>query len=166
MRPTQSTVIHGLPGATVLLAPLSFIWRNAPKQYGRLRFVMILLLTQGAAPQHLAHAALPYVPRGIAVRSVRTDGLDADFFHGTSDKPQKAVILLGGSEGGKSFSDDNVFTGQQPADGVKWADITVTPALGIAMGSDAYVGLAVCSHDGALMEDERNPKNLCSGSNC
>ena len=109
MRPTQGTVTHDLRGVTVLPGPLSLIWRDAPRQCGRLCFVTILLLTQGAAPQCLAHAALPYVPRGIAVRSVRTDGLDADFFHGTSDKPQKAVILLGGSEGGKSFSDDTVF---------------------------------------------------------
>ncbi|MEN6426664.1 MAG: acyl-CoA thioester hydrolase/BAAT C-terminal domain-containing protein [Phycisphaerales bacterium] len=109
MRPTQSTVIHGLLDATVLLAPLSFIWRNAPKQCGRLCLVVILLFAEGTTPQHLAHAALPYVPRGIAVRSVRTGGLNADFFHGTFDKPQKAVILLGGSEGGKSFSDDTVF---------------------------------------------------------
>jgi len=109
VRPTRSTAIHGLLGATVLLAARSFISRNTPKQCGRLCFVMVLLLTQCIAPQHLAHAALPYVPRGIAVRSVKTDGLDADFFHGTSDKPQKAVILLGGSEGGKSFSDDTAF---------------------------------------------------------
>ena len=109
MRPPQSTIIHGSLGATVLLAPSSLIWRNAPRRCGRLCFVMILLLTQGTAPQQLAHGALPYVPRGIAVRSVRTNGLNADFFHGTSDRPQKAVILLGGSEGGKSFSNAPMF---------------------------------------------------------
>jgi hypothetical protein len=43
------------------------------------------------------------------VRSVIEDGLDADFFHKPSDKPQKAVILLGGSEGGKGWSDCLAF---------------------------------------------------------
>ena len=37
--------------------------------------------------------------------SVRVDGLDGDFFHGASAKQQKALILLGGSEGGNSWSD-------------------------------------------------------------
>ncbi len=37
------------------------------------------------------------------------DGLDGDFFHRASDKPQKALILLGGSEGGKSWSDQTEF---------------------------------------------------------
>jgi pimeloyl-ACP methyl ester carboxylesterase len=33
------------------------------------------------------------------------DGLEADFFQRPSEKPQRALILLGGSEGGKSWSD-------------------------------------------------------------
>ena len=37
------------------------------------------------------------------------DGLDGDFFHGASEKQQKALILLGGSEGGKSWSDQTEF---------------------------------------------------------
>ena len=37
------------------------------------------------------------------------DGLNGDFFHGASEKQQKALILLGGSEGGKSWSDQTEF---------------------------------------------------------
>ena len=40
----------------------------------------------------------------IALTSIRADGLDGDFFKRASDKPQKALILLGGSEGGKSWN--------------------------------------------------------------
>ncbi len=71
---------------------------------------VILLATQYAAPRPLSSSASPvYNPKGIAMRSLRIDGINADFFHGTSDKPQKALILLGGSEGGKSWSDHPEF---------------------------------------------------------
>jgi pimeloyl-ACP methyl ester carboxylesterase len=48
------------------------------------------------------------IPNGLLVRSIKTDGLNADFFYSISDKPQEALILLGGSEGGKSWSDHTV----------------------------------------------------------
>ena len=44
-------------------------------------------------------------PNALSVNSTRIDELNADFFYGISDKPQRALILLGGSEGGKSWSD-------------------------------------------------------------
>jgi hypothetical protein len=46
------------------------------------------------------------------VRSIRSDGLNGDFFQRTSDKPQRALILLGGSEGGKSWSDHTERIGE------------------------------------------------------
>ena len=66
----------------------------------------ILLLNGCAAPRQLSQSP-PFsnLPNGISVRSIKVDGLDADFFYRTSEKPQKALILLGGSEGGKSWSD-------------------------------------------------------------
>ncbi|HPC95505.1 MAG TPA: discoidin domain-containing protein [Sedimentisphaerales bacterium] len=45
----------------------------------------------------------------------------------------------------------NVFTAQQSADGVTWTDIVVSPALTIEMAANVYIGLAVCSHDGAIV---------------
>jgi regulation of enolase protein 1 (concanavalin A-like superfamily) len=45
----------------------------------------------------------------------------------------------------------DTFTGQISADGVTWTDIAVTPALSITMANDVFIGLAVCSHDTALV---------------
>ncbi len=45
----------------------------------------------------------------------------------------------------------NVFTAQQSADGVTWDDIAVTPALDIQMASNVFIGLAVTSHDAAVV---------------
>ena len=65
----------------------------------------LLLLTQCTAPQPSPFSARPeYVPNGVTLKSVMIDGLDADFFHWTSAKPQKALVLLGGSEGGRYWS--------------------------------------------------------------
>jgi uncharacterized protein len=44
------------------------------------------------------------LPNAFSAKSIRVDGLNADFFYGVSDRPQKTLILLGGSEGGKSWS--------------------------------------------------------------
>ena len=64
-----------------------------------------LLLTQCSAPHTLPYSVCPTnVPKGITLLPVKIDGLDADFFHGTSTTPQKAIVLLGGSEGGRSWS--------------------------------------------------------------
>ncbi len=61
-------------------------------------------------PQPVSHASdPPRAPKGVVVKSVRENGLVGDFFYRTSGKPQKAVILLGGSEGGKSWSDCTDF---------------------------------------------------------
>lgn len=72
--------------------------------------VAVLALNQCTGPRHSYRSSPPLrVPDGITVRSVRVDGLDGDFFHSASEKPQKALILLGGSEGGKSWSDQAEF---------------------------------------------------------
>jgi uncharacterized protein len=64
-----------------------------------------LLVGSWAAPQHLAQSASPAeLPSRISMRPIREAGLNADFFLGTSGKPQRALVLLGGSEGGKSWS--------------------------------------------------------------
>lgn len=67
--------------------------------------LFLLLLTQCKSPQPSPFSARPdWVSNGVALKSVMIDGLDADFFHGTSVKPQKALVLLGGSEGGRYWS--------------------------------------------------------------
>ena len=43
----------------------------------------------------------------------------------------------------------STFTAQHSPDGVKWVDLTVSPAITITMANDVYIGLAVCSHDAA-----------------
>ena len=66
---------------------------------------IILLVAWWAAPQPLAQSALPSeLPNGISVKLIREDGLNGDFFLRLSDKPQRALVLLGGSEGGKNWS--------------------------------------------------------------
>jgi hypothetical protein len=45
----------------------------------------------------------------------------------------------------------NVFAAQQSADGVTWTDIVVSPALTIEMAANVYIGLALCSHDAAIV---------------
>ncbi|NLZ05314.1 MAG: DUF1349 domain-containing protein, partial [Phycisphaerae bacterium] len=45
----------------------------------------------------------------------------------------------------------STFTAQQSADGATWTEIVVSPALEILMASNVYVGLAVCSHDAAMV---------------
>jgi pimeloyl-ACP methyl ester carboxylesterase len=60
-------------------------------------------------PPAYASVRPPRAPQGVTVRSVTENGLDADFFYRASDRPHQAVILLGGSEGGKSWSDCTDF---------------------------------------------------------
>src|SRR5271170_1589167 len=50
-----------------------------------------------------------YTPAGIVLQTIESDGLEADFFHGVSDKPQKALVLLGGSDGGRCWSYQSKF---------------------------------------------------------
>ncbi len=45
----------------------------------------------------------------------------------------------------------NVFTAQWSTDGVTWTNIAVTPALSIQMNANVYIGLAVTSHDAAIV---------------
>ncbi len=45
----------------------------------------------------------------------------------------------------------NIFTAHQSADGVAWTEVAVSPAVDITMASNVYIGLAVCSHDAAIM---------------
>jgi regulation of enolase protein 1 (concanavalin A-like superfamily) len=45
----------------------------------------------------------------------------------------------------------NVFAAQRSEDGETWTDIVVSPALDIAMAANVYIGLAVCSHDPAIV---------------
>jgi hypothetical protein len=67
--------------------------------------VILLLTRYPVLKEALSEIASPsYVQDGTVMRSVRINGLDADFFYKVSNKPQKALILLGGSEGGKSWS--------------------------------------------------------------
>jgi dipeptidyl aminopeptidase/acylaminoacyl peptidase len=66
---------------------------------------ILFLLACFAAPWHRAQGASPPDFRnGISVKLIREDGLNGDFFLRPSDKPQRALVLLGGSEGGKSWS--------------------------------------------------------------
>jgi uncharacterized protein len=64
-----------------------------------------LLLTQCSKTEpSLISVGPEKVQNGVTLESVTIDGLDADFFHGTSTKPQMALVLLGGSEGGRYWS--------------------------------------------------------------
>jgi pimeloyl-ACP methyl ester carboxylesterase len=74
-------------------------------------FVSILLiglfvLNQFLFSYHSSPDAAPPgdAPKGDSLKLVDVDGLDADFFYSKSQSPQKAVVLLGGSEGGRSWS--------------------------------------------------------------
>jgi pimeloyl-ACP methyl ester carboxylesterase len=64
-----------------------------------------LLLTQCRKPEPTSISIRPEnIPTGVTLKSVMIDGLYADFFYGTSTNPQMALILLGGSEGGRYWS--------------------------------------------------------------
>jgi pimeloyl-ACP methyl ester carboxylesterase len=57
------------------------------------------------APHTSPFSATPSeVPREESLMMVDMYGLDADFFYSKSQRPQKAVVLLGGSEGGRYWS--------------------------------------------------------------
>ncbi|HRS13270.1 MAG TPA: DUF1349 domain-containing protein [Sedimentisphaerales bacterium] len=45
----------------------------------------------------------------------------------------------------------NTFTAHYSADGVTWTAVVVSPAVEITMASNVYIGLAVCSHDAAIV---------------
>jgi regulation of enolase protein 1 (concanavalin A-like superfamily) len=45
----------------------------------------------------------------------------------------------------------NIFTVQQSEDGVTWIDVAATPAVDIQMAANVYIGLAVTSHDAAIL---------------
>jgi len=45
----------------------------------------------------------------------------------------------------------NAFAAQYSTNGTTWVDITVTPALTFTMANSVYIGLAVTSHDAALV---------------
>jgi len=73
-------------------------------------FFLIPLMTHCTSSSHSPQSSSPVkIEKRIEVKSIRNDGLDADFFLGRSDKPQKAIILLGGSEGGKDWSENGSF---------------------------------------------------------
>ncbi len=91
--------------------------KNEPKRTGRwgkrrglvavatLLCATALVLTQCTPPPPSRFAARPdLIPNGLTLKPVMADGLDADFFYRASPQPQQAVILLGGSEGGRSWS--------------------------------------------------------------
>ena len=72
--------------------------------------IAVVLLPQYGGPRDSdCSSPPPRAPKGTTVTSVGDDGLDGDFFYGSSTKPQKALILLGGSEGGKGWSDETEF---------------------------------------------------------
>jgi hypothetical protein len=68
--------------------------------------ILGVLLAGGCATAHRPSALAPLLPAsgGIVATALTCDGLNADCFYRPSNKPRKALILLGGSEGGKSWS--------------------------------------------------------------
>jgi len=65
----------------------------------------VLLLSRWLDSWSSSYSTRPNsVPEGVILLPVHENGLEADFFYRKSDRPQKAVILLGGSEGGRSWS--------------------------------------------------------------
>ncbi len=67
--------------------------------------LLLLLFYKCTSPRPSSFSTRPdHFPYGIKMKSVMADGLDGDFFYADSSKPQKALVLLGGSEGGKYWS--------------------------------------------------------------
>jgi hypothetical protein len=52
------------------------------------------------------------VPQGVVLVPVNQGGLDADFLYTKSSVPQKAIILLGGSDGDRGWSYQPDFIGE------------------------------------------------------
>ncbi len=72
--------------------------------------IVVVLLPQCGGPRDSDRSSPPpRAPKGTTVTSMSVNGLDGDFFRRASKKPQKALILLGGSEGGKSWNDQTEF---------------------------------------------------------
>src|SRR5580692_10628666 len=71
-----------------------------------LLLIGLLVLNRCVFGPHSSAFSLPpgNRPGGESYILVNTGGLDADFFYKKSQSPQKAVILLGGSEGGRFWS--------------------------------------------------------------
>jgi pimeloyl-ACP methyl ester carboxylesterase len=68
-------------------------------------FIVLLILNQYFIPQPSQFSARPTnALKGVILMPINTDGLDADFFYGISANPKRAIVLLGGSEGGRSWS--------------------------------------------------------------
>ncbi len=61
-----------------------------------------LLISTQCSPNRKSECSDPpsIIPEGVTYKQIFTNGLEADFFYKVSNKPQKAVILLGGSDGG------------------------------------------------------------------
>ncbi len=69
----------------------------------------LLLRSAGCAahdPASIVPLSALYADCRTATTSTTVDGFNADLFWNDSSAPQKAVILLGGSEGGKGWSQD------------------------------------------------------------
>lgn len=55
--------------------------------------------------------------QGLPGRTVTENGINGDFYCSKSDQPRKAVIILGGSEGGKHWSSNTAYVQQLLDDG-------------------------------------------------
>jgi regulation of enolase protein 1 (concanavalin A-like superfamily) len=98
--------------------------------------VMIRETVEAGSP-HAFVAATPTPSHGVSFqRRTDTGGTSANTDVANATLPHWVKITRNGS----------TFTAQESADGVKWVDIVVTPAVSITMGNDVYIGLAVTSH--------------------
>jgi len=78
----------------------------------------VLLLSRWLDSWSSSYSTRPQsAPEGAILLPVNENGLEADFFYRKSDWPQKAVILLGGSEGGRSWSYRSEFIKELTARG-------------------------------------------------
>jgi pimeloyl-ACP methyl ester carboxylesterase len=87
-------------------------WWSGRKRYGviALIFVAIFLLNRCLSSKPSPFSARPvYVRKGVVLQPVMVDGLDADFFYVPSAGPRKALVLLGGSDGGRYWSYQPAF---------------------------------------------------------
>src|SRR5580658_7702099 len=87
-------------------------WWSRRKRYGliALIFIAVLLLNRCISSKPSSFSARPvYVPKGVVFQSVMIDGLDADFFYVPADGPRRALVLLGGSDGGRYWSYQPAF---------------------------------------------------------
>jgi len=98
--------------------------------------IAAFLLAGGCATVPRPDAFAPVLPyaKGIVATTLSGDGLNADCYYKPSAKPRRALILLGGSEGGKSWSDQSASIEQLVDSGYYVLSLAYFGAEGLPRG--------------------------------